>query len=274
MTLSEHLRELRNRLFKAAIGVVAGGIVGFIFHREIIRYFFNLLKDAAEATGAKAELTYPNITDSLVIPIQVAMLVGLVLGAPVWIYQVWQFVTPGLYRSERKWALVVMGTAVPLFLGGVGAALWVLPIATEFLFNFQPDFVANYVQFDNFFRFTVRMILVFGLAFLLPIFVVLLNAAGILAGETLANARRWIILGITVFAAVATPTGDPFSMMMLAGPMWLLFEIAVVICKVRDKRRAAELGYDLGDDEATPDDVLDKLGRLDDDDDNNDDDKK
>lgn len=270
MTLSEHLRELRSRIFKSAIAVLVGGVVGFVFRDQILEYFADLLKNATEETGQEAELNLPNITDSLVIPMQIALVTGIIIGAPVWIYQLWQFVTPGLYRNERKWARIVVAAAAPLFLAGVGVAFWVLPKAAIFLFNFQPDFVVNYVQLDNFIKFVLRMVLVFGVAFLLPIFVVLLNAAGILMGETLANVRRWVITGIFVFGAMATPTGDPITLMVLALPMWALFEIAVLICKSNDKRRGIAYGRNLADDEATPDDVLDKLGRFGSDDDDGD----
>jgi sec-independent protein translocase protein TatC len=187
------------------------------------------------------------------VPLRLSILVGIVAASPVWIYQLWSFIVPGLYGHERRWALTVMVTAVPLFLGGVVLCYWLLPKGLSVLLGFTPVGIANIISFTRYFSFVVRLMLVFGFAFLLPVFVVLLNAVGVFSGETLASARRWIIVGVFAFAAVATPTGDPITMLMLAVPMWLLFEIAVVICRVNDRRRARasqEPDYDeLADDE-------------------------
>lgn len=265
MSLSDHLRELRARIFKSALAVVAFGIVGFIFQKEIVEFLAQPLIDAAGSTGADAVLNYSNITDPLFIPLKIAMLTGLVLGAPVWIYQVWGFVTPALYRNEKKWAAAVIGTAVPMFGLGVAVAIWMMPRAMEFLLNFTPkEIVSNYVVFSDYLSFVIRIVMVFGVGFLLPIFVVLLNAVGVLRHEALSSARRWVIVGIFIFGAVATPTGDPLTLMVLALPMWFLFEIAVLVCRAIDRRRDSDAGSDLADDEATPDDELDRIGRIDD----------
>ncbi|WP_129669634.1 twin-arginine translocase subunit TatC [Phytoactinopolyspora endophytica] len=266
MTLTEHLRELRSRLFKSALGVLLFGIVGFIFHEQIMEFLLEPMIDAAERTGADARATYQQATDPLLVPMTIALWTGLILAAPVWIYQVWGFITPALYANEKKWALAVIGAAVPMFGAGVYLALWVMPKAWEFLLNFTPDDVSNYIQFRDYLSFVIRLTFVFGIGFLLPIFVVLLNAVGILRHESLSSARRWVIVGIFVFAAVTTPTGDPLTLMLLAGPMWLMFEAAVLICRIWDRRRDRNPLTNLDADQATPDDELDKLGRIDDDD--------
>ncbi len=266
MTLSEHLRELRSRVLKSALAVVAFGIVGFVFRDQIISFLTDPFQDAAAATDAQAEMNFRNMTDPLVVPLQIAMLTGLVFGAPVWIYQIWGFVTPALYRNEKRWAAAVVGAAVPMFALGVLLAMWIMPRAMQFLLNFTPtDDVSNIVDFSSYLSFVIRIVLVFGIGFLLPIFVVLLNVVGVLRHETLSSARRWVIVGIFCFGAIATPTGDPLSLMVLATPMWLLFEVAVLVCRVLDRRRRRVLGSELADDEATPDDELDRLGRIDDD---------
>ncbi|NDL56087.1 twin-arginine translocase subunit TatC [Phytoactinopolyspora mesophila] len=265
MTLTEHLRELRSRLLKAAGAVVLFGVIGFVFREQIMDFLLQPMFDAAERTGADARSIYQSPTDPLFIPLKIAMWTGLVLGAPVWIYQVWAFVTPALYSNEKKWATAVVATSVPMFTAGVALALWVMPRAWEFLLNFTPvDLVENYVPFSEYLSFVIRLGLVFGVGFLLPVFIVLLNGVGVLRHETLGSARRWVIVGIFVFGAIATPTGDPLTLMLLATPMWLLFEAAVLVCRFLDRRRARGLGSDLGDDEATPDDELDKIGRTDD----------
>ncbi|TDD65191.1 twin-arginine translocase subunit TatC [Jiangella aurantiaca] len=267
MTLTEHLRELRNRVLKAALAVVAFGVLGFVFRDQIFNFLVDPFIEATEQTGRDADLNFREMMDPLVVPLRIAMLTGLVLGAPVWIYQLWAFVTPALYRNEKKWALAVVGAAVPMFGLGVLLAIWLMPRAMVFMQNFAPDNASMLVDFSSYLSFAIRLVLVFGIGFLLPIFVILLNAVGVLRHETLGAARRWVIVGIFAFGAIATPTGDPLSLMVLATPMWLLFEVAVLVCRFMDKRRDRVAGAGLADDEATPDDMLDQLGRVDDDDD-------
>ncbi|AYY13303.1 twin-arginine translocase subunit TatC [Actinobacteria bacterium YIM 96077] len=267
MTLAEHLRELRWRLLVSAGAVVLFGILGFVFRDQIMEFLLEPMIDAAASTGADARATYPQAIDPIIVPMMIALWTGLILGAPVWIYQVWAFVTPALYSNEKKWATTAIGVSVPMFAAGVAVAIWVMPRAWEFLLNFTPEEVHNYVHFRDYLNFVIRLTFVFGVGFLLPVFVVLLNAVGVLRHETLASARRWVIVGIFVFAAVATPTGDPLTLISLATPMWLLFEAAVLVCRVFDRRRARMYGTALDDDAATPDDELDRIGRVDDEDD-------
>jgi sec-independent protein translocase protein TatC len=262
MTLGEHLRELRSRLVKAGLAVLVFGIVGFVFRDQIIGWMTDSMFEAAERVGREESTrsTYTKPTDPLFVPLRIAMLTGFVLGAPVWIYQLWAFITPALYRTEKRWALVVVASAIPMFGAGVALGIWIMPRAWEFLLEFTPPEVDNFIPFNDYLNFFIRIVLVFGIGFLLPVFIVLLNAVGILRHETLASARRWVIVGIFVFGGVATPTGDPISLLALAMPMWILFEMAVVVCRVMDKRRAPALSPD----EATPAEDLDKLGRWDD----------
>jgi sec-independent protein translocase protein TatC len=252
MTLAEHLRELRSRIIKSILAIIVGGVVGIVFYQQIINAFIGPFKKAAAAAGLTAEINFGAVADPLIIPLKIALLVGVIVASPVWIYQLWAFVTPGLYRNERKWAAIVVCTSVPLFLAGIALCLWLLPRGLTVIFEFTPSDVANIVLFSDYLSFVMRLVLVFGIAFLLPVFVVLLNAVGVLSGETLANTRRWTVVGIFVFAAVATPTGDPITMIMLAGPMWVLFEAAVLVCRLNDRRRARELTPAVADDEASP----------------------
>lgn len=264
MTLTEHLRELRSRLVKSVLAIVVFGAIGLIFYDPILSLLVDPFNDAAEEAGVNATINFAGIADPFTVPLKLALLTGFVLAAPVWIYQLWAFVTPALYRTERRWAAAVILTAAPLFLAGVALCIWLLPRGLLVLLDFTPDDVANIIAFNEYLSFVIRLIIVFGIAFLLPVFIVLLNAIGFLTGEALASSRRWIILGVFVFAAVATPTGDPVTLLALAIPMYLLFEISVLICRVVDHRRAHRSGMELSDDEATPDDELERLGRIDD----------
>lgn len=252
MTLAEHLRELRSRLVKSMLAIALAGVLGLVFYQQIIQAFIGPFKDAAAAGGNTAEINFGAIADPFVIPLKIALLVGVILASPVWIYQLWAFVTPGLYRNERKWAATVIFTSVPLFLAGIALCFWLLPRGLTVILDFTPKDVANIVLFSDYLSFVMRLVLVFGIAFLLPVFVVLLNAVGVLSGETLSNTRRWVVVGIFVFAAVATPTGDPITMIMLAAPMWILFEASVLVCRYNDRRRARELGPKIDDDVASP----------------------
>jgi sec-independent protein translocase protein TatC len=271
MTLAAHLRELRSRLVKSILAIAAGGVFGLVFYQQIIDAFIGPFKDVAESEDLTAEINFGGIADPFVIPLKIALLVGVILASPVWIYQIWAFVTPGLYRNERKWTALVIFTSVPLFLAGIALCFWLLPRGLAVILGFTPDDVANIVLFSDYLSFVMRLVLVFGIAFLLPVFVVLLNAVGVLSRETLSSTRRWTVLGIFVFAAIATPTGDPITMLMLAGPMWILFEAAVLVCRLNDRRRAREAGPAGDDDVASelelePADPSDNLpSRLDDD---------
>ncbi len=271
MPLADHLRELRRRLLIAGLAIVVGAVVGWILYPQIFEFIrgpFDDLQDAVAEQGLDVRLTLTGITDPFVLQLKVAAVAGLVLASPIWIYQLWGFVTPGLLRNERRWALGFTAAAVPLFLLGVWVSYWVLPQGLSLLLGFTPEGVSNLVAVDRYLSFLLRLALVFGIAFLLPVFVVGLNAAGVLSAGTLARWWRILIFGVFVFAAVATPTGDPLTMALLAGPMLLLLAISLGIAALNDRRRArrdaADPLHQLSDDEASPLD-LDQSGSAQDD---------
>jgi sec-independent protein translocase protein TatC len=259
MPLADHLRELRGRVGRAAIAVLAGAVLGLVFYQTIFGWLTRPFNEAvvplAEERGLDAKVIFDGIADPFTVPFKVALFTGLVVAAPVWIYQLWAFVTPGLYRNERKWATTVLLTSVPLFAAGVVLGYLILPVGLNVILDFTPGEVSNYVSFSGYLSFVLRLLLVFGLAFLLPVFVVLLNAVGVLSGERLGRSARWIVMGIFLFAALATPTGDPVTMSLLALPMCALFAASYVICRLNDRRRArtsSEPDYGaLDDDEAS-----------------------
>jgi len=255
MPLSDHLRELRSRLFKSVIAIVAGMIVGWIYYTQIFAWLsrpFEAVVDQAREEGRDVTLALTGVADPFVLQLQVAAVAGLVLSAPIWLYQLWRFVTPGLHKNERRWALGFAAIATPLFLGGVFLAYTVLPFGLEILFGFTPENVENIVSVDRYLSFFLRTVIVFGIGFLAPLLIVLLNFAGILSGARLVSWWRWIIFIVFIFAAVATPTGDPINLLLLAGPILLLVVIAVGVSLANDKRRArragAEPDYDSWDD--------------------------
>ena len=241
MSLTGHLRELRNRLIKSGIAIALGMIVGWVYYDQIFAWLsepFNSIVAQARAEGRTVILALNGVADPFTLQIQIAAMVGVVIAAPVWLYQIWRFVTPGLHKHERRWALAFAIVATPLFLSGVLLAYKVLPSGLALLFGFTPAGVENIVSVDRYLDFFVRMILVFGVGFLIPLLLVLLNFAGLLPARTLVSWWRYIILGVFVFAAIATPTGDPWNMSLLAVPILLLIALATGVAWVNDRRRA------------------------------------
>ena len=260
MPLMDHLRELRTRLFKSFLAIAIGATVAWFFYNPIINRTIDPFCTATEQFRTQRELGPCNlIFDSVMGPfnlqLQVSIVVGMLVTSPVWLYQLWRFITPGLHRNERRWTLAFLFTSVPLFIGGMALAFLVLPKGIGILLQFAPDRVEPLIKVDAYLKFMIRTMLVFGIGFLLPLILVLLNLIGILPATTLRRTRNWTVVGIFIFAAVATPTGDPVTMLSVAVPMWLLYEGAVLFARINDKRKRSAGGepdYDsLGDDEAS-----------------------
>jgi len=262
MPLTSHLRELRSRLVKSSIAIVIGMILGWIYYDRIFAWLsepFNSVVEEARANGREVTLALTGVADPFVLQLQIAAVAGLVISSPVWLYQLWRFITPGLHRHEKRWSVAFVAVAVPLFAAGVILAYKVLPLGLQILFGFTPENVENIVSVDKYLSFFIRMILIFGAGFLVPLILVALNFAGILPGRKLLSWWRWIIFITFLFAAVATPTGDPINLLLLAIPVLILLALAVVVCLLNDRRRrgrrkaAGEIDYDdLDDDEISP----------------------
>ena len=256
MPLVEHLRELRGRVLKVGLALVLGMVVGWIYYAEIFSFLakpFENVVAAAQAEGRDVTLALTGVADPFVLQVQVSALAGLLLSSPIWLYQLWRFVTPGLHKHERRWGIAFVIVAVPLFATGVALAYLVLPYGLEILFGFTPDNVENIVSVDRYLSFFIRTVVVFGVGFLMPLMLVLLNFAGVLTGQRLISWWRWIIFVVFIFAAVATPTGDPINLVLLAGPMLILIVIAIGVCLLNDRRHARRRGnesqYDAWDDD-------------------------
>jgi len=260
MPLADHLTELRNRLFKAVLAITVGSVVAWFFYPQIFAFIsepFVSVVDEARANGQDVQLALTGVVDPFVLQLQVTVVAGMLLSAPIWLYQVWRFVTPGLHRNERRWSMIVVLTATPLFFAGAALAYVFMPQALGFLLGFTPQNVSNIVDVSRYVSFFLNTVIVFGIGFLLPLFALLLNLAGVLPAKVLVGAWRWILLGTIVFAAVATPDGNPFTMMMLALPIMVLLMVVMAIAWLNDRRSGRHsLGDTLADDEAsTIDDV-------------------
>lgn len=261
MPLTEHLRELRNRLVKSGIAIVIGMAIGWIYYPQLFAWVsapFASVVAQAQADGHEVTLALTGVADPFVLQIQLSAVAGVVLASPIWLYQLWRFVTPGLHGHERRWAIGFAAAATPLFGAGVILAYTVLPYGLQVLFGFTPEGVENIVSVDKYLSFFIRTILIFGVGFLVPLLLVLLNFAGVLTGRRLLGWWRWIIIIVLVFAAVATPTGDPINLLLLAVPILLLVMVALGVCLLNDRRRArrrkgTDIDYTtLDDDETSP----------------------
>ena len=205
--------------------------------------------------GVKTEPVINGLATPFILQLKVALVAGIVLSSPIWLYELWAFVMPGLHRNERKWTLIFVSIAGPLFLAGVALGYYVMPKGLAVLLGFTPDGVTSLVDTQDYLNFMIRVLLVFGVSFEIPLFVILLNLAGVVKARHLARWRAWIIFGTFVFAAVATPSTDPITMILLAVPMVILFLISEVIARIVDRRRGLndpDDYSDLDDDEQSP----------------------
>jgi sec-independent protein translocase protein TatC len=240
MALSDHFRELRARLIRSALILVIAFIVAILFYDQLLQLVthpYNQAQVTLKEKGVVSTLVVQDATGGILLQMKLCGVVALIASSPYWLYQIWAFILPGLHEKEKKYSRLFACVAGPLFIGGVALGYFVLPKGLEVLISFVPKGAVSLLDFTKYFSFLMRMLLVFGIAMEIPLFVVLLNLAGVITGRTLGKHRPWIIIGTMVFAAVATPSTDPFSMLMLAIPMVILFMISEVICRILDRVR-------------------------------------
>jgi len=257
MPLIEHLRELRGRLIKALIAIAVGTTLAWFFYDplfSILQHPLNPVIAYGREHGRIVTLNFANITSPFMTRLKISFFAGLILSSPLWIYQIWRFVTPGLQRNERRWAMTFVAVTVPLFALGVLLGYVMLPKGLQLLLiGFAPPGATNIITVDQYLSFVTAIVLIFGISFLVPVFIVGLNMVGLLRADTMKRGWRWVVMAVFVFAAVATPSQDPWTMLALAMPMLVLIFVAIWICGINDKRRDRALpDYgDLSDDEAS-----------------------
>ncbi|MDQ1727675.1 MAG: sec-independent protein translocase protein TatC [Frankiaceae bacterium] len=267
MSLRDHLAELRTRLVWSLLAVFVGGIAGYIFFGPILNVLEKPYCDIPEVvravtaadTGCHLYFTHPLAGFSA--RLNIAMVAGLIGSSPVWLYQLWAFVAPGLRKKERRWGLGFVAASILLFALGATFAFLVLHPALNFLLSASGPTVTSLINVQDYLGFLGTLLLIFGASFEFPLLLVLLNMSGILPFKRLLSFWRATIVGVFAFAAVATPTQDPFSMLALALPMCVLYAGALGIAWSHDRRKAKRLAADpvasLDDDEATPRSALD-----------------
>lgn len=244
MPLLDHLRELRKRIIRAAFFILIFSILGFVYYNQIITTLAEPVCDLklAQSSGSNncGSLFISGVLGPLNLQVKVAFLTGVIVSAPFWLYQLWAFIAPALHRKERRKSVLFIIAATPFFTLGAALAYYILPIAIRVLFGFTPDSLNNLVRFDDYLSFVLRIILIFGLAFELPVFLVSLNLIGVLSGRAILKPWRFAIFGITVFVAAFSPTADPLSMAALALPLIVFYfgagAIALLVDKKRDKK--------------------------------------
>ncbi len=260
MTLLEHLRELRSRLFKASLAVLAGMILGFIVSGGVLDFithpYCELMRTRPSiAPPGGCALQQTELTEVFTLRMQIALWIGLILASPIWLYQLWAFVAPGLHRHERRWAYWFAGIAAPLFSIGTVLAYFVVAKGMGFLLDFTPKNVVTLLTISKYVKFITNFMLLFGVAFEFPLVVVLFNVAGIASAKRLLGWWRVAIFVFFAFSAIMVPTPDPIGMSLMGLSLSALYFGAVLFAFVNDKRRErahrAEYG-DIDDDEMSP----------------------
>lgn len=241
MSLGQHLVEFRGRLVKAALAIAVAAVGGFFLADYVWSLLAAPLMDVANDSGRIAQINYTSISEAFDTKIAIAMTVGIVASSPIWLWQIWSFITPALVRRERRFAFGFLFTAIPLFLAGCGTGWWLFPHVVELMTSFAPDGSTTLLTAKYYLDFSIKFVIAIGIGFVLPVFLVLLNFTGVLSAKAIIKGWRWAVVGITAFTALATPAADVVSMFLLAIPMLGLYFLAAFIAWIRDRRVARKL---------------------------------
>ena len=261
MALIDHLRELRRRLIVVMIIVGLGAVVGWVVYNPLLEILkqpycnipFQHRLGALNQSESQCKLLFRAPLDGFTIRLKVSVVAGAILTAPLWLYQLWAFVTPGLRRNERRWTIAFVVSSSALFALGMGLAYFTLYKGLNVLITQAGSGTQAGLDVDNYISFVVLMLVIFGASFELPLLIIMLNAVRVLPYQLLRRGQRLGIFLVFAFAAVATPSTDPFTMVAMAVPMVVLFELAVLWCFLHDRRRARrQLAEQLPDDVASP----------------------
>ena len=238
MSLSGHLKELRNRLFWSSIFLVAGSIAGWFMFDAVFAELQRPIVELSKQAGSNATINFPTVVSAFDVRLQVSIFLGVMMSSPVWLFNIWSFITPGLKKKERKYTIWFVVVAVPLFLAGTALAWASLPTFVQVLVGFTPAGSANVINASDYILFTIRILLVFGIAFVLPVVLVLLNFAGVITAQNILKSWRMAIFVSAVIGAIATPVAEPMAMFLLMVPLLILYFVAAGVATLHDKRLA------------------------------------
>jgi sec-independent protein translocase protein TatC len=238
MSLGAHLVELRKRLTIAAAAVVVASVGCWFLVRPVFTFLIAPVAEAAKLTHRNVALNFQGLTSPFDVEIQLAITMGIVLSSPIWLYEIWAFIVPGLKQRERRYVYGFLGSAIPLFLVGCAIGWILLPRLVVLLTSFAPAHSTSFISTDDYVSFITKLMIAVGVGFVLPVFLVFLNFIGILASKTILKGWRIAVLLVVVFAAIVTPSADIISMFALALPIIALYFIAVLITHLHDRAAA------------------------------------
>jgi sec-independent protein translocase protein TatC len=241
MSLSGHLKELRNRLFWSALFIIGGSVAGWYLFDFVFNELQRPIVELASKPGSNVTVNFPTVVSALDVRVQVSIFLGILMSAPVWLYNLWAFITPGLKKREKRYTIGFVFAAVPLFVGGTALAWVSLPTFVAVLVGFTPEGAANVINASEYILFTIRILLVFGLAFVLPVALVMLNFAGVITAENIIKSWRMAVFISAVVGAIATPVAEPMAMFILMVPLLILYFLAAGVAFLHDKRVARKL---------------------------------
>lgn len=241
MTLMEHLTELRNRIIKSVLAIAVATVVAFFLYPTITEWltepYCQVVKADEVGNPDACRLLVIDPLEPLTVRMTVSAYVGIALAVPVWLYQAWRFISPGLYANERKYGAAFVGLGVALFTLGAGLAFWSLPRALDFLIDIGGDDLVTQFRAKEYILFAVKMMVAFGLGFQFPLLLAFLQIISLVTPQALARYRRFAAVGIVVLVAIITPSGDPITLIVLSGPMYLFYEASIIFGRLRQRRR-------------------------------------
>jgi len=237
MSLGGHLKELRNRLLKSTFFITLGSVAGWLFFDPVFQALQRPVIELAKARNSDTTINFGSVVSAFDLRMQVSIFLGVAVSSPFWLFQLWRFITPALKQKERRYTFGFLGAAVPLFFAGCVLAWFAFPTFVSGLLSFTPKGSANVINASEYILFALRVLLVFGIAFVLPVILVMLNFIGLLSSKSILGGWRVAIISAAVIAALATPVSDPMSMLLVMIPLLALYYLSALIAWLRDKAK-------------------------------------